>query len=235
MIKVENLKHSFGSFEAVRGISFEVSDGEILSLIGPNGAGKTTVLNVLSGILLPDSGAVEISGTNIFENPRKAKGITAYIPEQPYLWGKLTGMEFLNFTRRIYDSGISDEELEKLMSEFNIFDWRNRLIETYSHGIKQKFIFLTIPIINPKVILLDEPLVGLDPIAVNLVCRMLARFVKSGAAILMSTHVLSFAERIADRVSVIDKGKIVFEGWIKEILETRKSSLEEIFLKEIPR
>lgn len=235
MIRVENLTHFFGDLAAVNDVSFEVRSGEIFSLIGPNGAGKTTVLNILAGILLPDSGKVFINGIDFFKDPLSAKKISAYIPEQPYIWGKLTGIEFLLFTKKMYRSGKSREEIEALMSDFGIYDYRNRLIETYSHGIKQKLLFLTIPIIEPEVILLDEPLVGLDPRAAIKITGMLKNYSQNGASILISTHVLPFAEKLSDKIAIIDEGRIILQGETKMLLENYKSSLEEIFLKETPK
>ena len=232
MLKVRNLRHSFGDVAAVDGVSFEVGKGEIVSMIGPNGAGKSTILNILSGILLPASGSVLIDGRDFSASPEEAKKITAYIPEQPYVWGKLSGIEFLKFVRSAYGSGITDAELEKNMEDFGIYEYRRRLIETYSHGIKQKLLFLTIPVINPKLILLDEPLVGLDPRAALKVTSMLKNRAENGTAVLMSTHVLSFAEKLAGRVLILDGGKIILEGALEKILSEHSSTLEEIFLKE---
>ncbi len=232
MIKVENLTHSFGELLAVDRVSFEVRDGEILSLIGPNGAGKTTVLNVLAGILLPDSGSVFINGIDLFKRPAEGKKLSAYIPEQPYLWGKLTGLEFLLFTKSVYESSKSKEEIESIMSDFGIYDFRDRLIETYSHGMKQKLLFLTIPVIEPRVILLDEPLVGLDPRASIKITKMIRGYSARGASVLISTHDLPFAEEISDKVAIIDEGRIILQGETKMMLENHKVSLSDIFLKE---
>jgi len=232
MLEVKNIRHSFGDFTAVDGVSFNVQAGEIVSIIGPNGAGKTTILNILAGVLLPTSGSVTINGIDFFTFPEKAKKITSYIPEQPYLWGKLSGIEFLHFIRSVYGSSMTNDEIENNLSDFGIYGQRNHLIETYSHGIKQKLLFLTVPIINPNLILLDEPLVGLDPKAVIKVTSMLRQRASAGAAVLMSTHVLSFAEKLSERVLLIDNGKIILHGRLADILEKDKKTLEELFLRE---
>jgi len=232
MIEVRGLSHSFGKICALDDVSFQVHPSEVVSILGPNGAGKTTLLNILAGILLPDKGEVFLNGIDVLKNPYQAKKITAYIPEQPYLWGKLTGLEFLLFIKKVYDSEIGIEKISEIMKEFDIYDYRNLLIETYSHGMRQKLLFSTIPIINPKVILLDEPLVGLDPKATIKVIDLIKEFSQKGSSVFISTHIVSFAERVSQKVLIIDDGKIILEGNISEIKNKHASTLEEIFLKE---
>ncbi|MCD6423268.1 MAG: ABC transporter ATP-binding protein [Elusimicrobia bacterium] len=232
MIEVRGLSHSFGEICALDNVSFQVHPAEVVSILGPNGAGKTTLLNILAGILLPDKGEVFLNGIDVLKNPYQAKKITAYIPEQPYLWGKLTGLEFLLFIKKVYKSEIGIEKIGEIMKEFDIYDYRNSLIETYSHGIRQKLLFLTIPIINPKVILLDEPLVGLDPKATIKVIDLIKEFSQKQSSVFISTHIVSFAEKVSSKVLIIDEGKIILEGNISEIKQKHASTLEEIFLKE---
>jgi ABC-2 type transport system ATP-binding protein len=171
MIRIKNLCKKFGSLTAVNDLSLEVSPGEIFGFLGPNGAGKTTTLKIMAGVLAPTSGDVEILGFSVLGEPSQTKALTGYIPDRPYLYDKLTGLEFLHFVGGLY--GLlpkeTDQEIEERLNLFDLWDWRNELIESYSHGMKQRLIICSALIHHPRVLIVDEPMVGLDPKGVRIV------------------------------------------------------------------
>lgn len=236
MIETTNLTKKFGSkLIAVNKLNLKVNKGEIFGFLGPNAAGKTTTIKLLAGLLKPTEGSACIGGYDVERDYVKAKSIVSYIPDMPYLYERLTGREFLRFVSEIYllDEQSSAKKIEELLDIFNIKDSGDILIEEYSHGMRQKIVISAALLHDPEVIIVDEPMVGLDPKTARLVKDVFRQNSEKGVTIFMSTHTLSVAEEICDRVGIIDNGNLVTVGTIDEL---RKMSgvtgeLEEIFLK----
>ncbi len=235
-IRVENLSKNFDVLAAVDGIDFEVMAGEIFGFLGPNGAGKTTTIRMLVGLLRPDRGHIFICGDDLAADPLKAKANTGYIPDRPFLYEKLTGREFLHFIASLYR--ISPEEFnrrgEKLLKLFDLDSRQDQLIESYSHGMRQKLIITSAFTLNPPVIIVDEPMVGLDPASARLVKELFRNHTRRGGAVFLSTHSLEIAEQLCDRIAIIQSGKITDMGSISELKARAKKSgagLEEVFLE----
>ncbi|MEW6006937.1 MAG: ABC transporter ATP-binding protein [bacterium] len=229
MIKLENLSKTFGNVRAVDNISLEIKRGEFFCLLGPNGAGKTTTLKLITGLLKPSGGKITIGGYDINKKPIAAKRLLGYIPDIPFLYDKLTPREFLSFIKDLYEADNSGDEL---LSLFEMSDYKDTLIEEFSHGMKQRICFCAMLLHNPSYIVIDEPMVGLDPKSIHLVKKILKERTKMGAAVILSTHQLSLAEELSDRVSIIHKGKIIIEGSPLSLKDLQnKESLEEAFLE----
>lgn len=235
MIKISNLTKQFGSKLAVNNLNLEIKKGELFGFLGPNAAGKTTTIKLLTGLLKPTQGSVSIHGYDINKDYIKARSILSYIPDEPYLYERLTGREFLRFTSEIYllDESESKKKREELLELFDMARDADKLIEEYSHGMRQKIVICAALIHSPEVIIVDEPMVGLDPRSSRIIKDIFKERVNSGAIIFMSTHTLSVAEEICDRVGIIDKGNLVALGTIDELkkLSGVDGKLEEIFLK----
>ncbi|NJE43480.1 ABC transporter ATP-binding protein [Thermococcus sp. GR6] len=234
MIEAENLVKTFGSTHALRGISFTVKNGEIYGLLGPNGSGKSTTMKILAGILRPTSGRVLVDGVNVSENPIKVKEITGYVPETPVLYESLTPIEFFNFigsVRRIPGERLN-EMVETLVKAFGIEKYLGELIGSLSFGTKQKVSLISALLHDPKVLILDEAMNGLDPKSARILRELLLQFKGEGRSIVFSTHVLQLAEMICDRVGVIYNGEIIAEGTVDELKKfAHEESLEDVFLK----
>ena len=234
MIELHGLTKRYGSFTAVDGIDLSVPTGEIFGFLGPNGAGKTTTLRMIAGILQPSAGTVEIGGIDLAKNPTEAKSKLGFIPDRPFIYEKLTGQEFLTFVAGLY--GQEGPEIERrgaeLMALFDLEDWANQLVESYSHGMRQKLIIASAFIHRPEVIVVDEPMVGLDPKAARILKDLFREFVKRGNTIMMSTHTLEVAETLCDRIAIIQSGRIRALGTLAELRESHRGDtrLEEIFL-----
>jgi ABC-2 type transport system ATP-binding protein len=236
MIELINLTKKYNDFPAVNGLNLVVEKGEIFGFIGPNGAGKTTTINMMGGVLAPTSGAVMICGINIQKHPKKAKGKIGYIPDRPYIYEKLTGVEFLKFIGDLY--GVDEDTFlnrsrEKLRL-FSLSEWADELIESYSHGMKQKLVMAAALLHDPEVIIIDEPMVGLDPLVITMVKSLFQQLAKDGATIFMSTHTLKVAEDICDRIGIIHKGSLVAMGTAEDLksdIQNKDADLEEIFIK----
>ncbi len=236
MIKVKNLTKSYGKFTAVNDISFEVNKGEIVGFLGVNGAGKTTTMRMLTGILRPSQGSIEIDSFDIVKNPVEAKSITGYIPDRPYLYPKLTGREFLEFCADLYSvkKNIAHERIDKLLTEYGLSQWHSDLIESYSHGMKQRLATCAALVHKPKVMIIDEPIVGLDPHGAKLLKDSLRRYAEKGMSIMLSTHSLNVAEEVADRIIIINKGEILTVGTVdnlKDQMNAKDKNLEHIFIE----
>ena len=235
MIEIRNLTKIYGDFTAVDQISLTVHPGEIFGFIGPNGAGKTTTIKMIGGILAPTSGTVAIGGIDMGKAPEAAKSKIGFIPDRPYLYEKLTGMEFLRFTADLYHVAethfqtLADRNLEL----FSLLDWADDLIESYSHGMKQRLIMAAALLHEPEVIIVDEPMVGLDPRAIRLVKDLFRRLAEEGTTIFMSTHTLRVAEETCDRIGIINRGKMIASGTTKDLqreANISNSDLETVFL-----
>jgi ABC-2 type transport system ATP-binding protein len=232
-ILAQGLTKSYGSHLAANNVTFSVRPGEIVGFLGPNGAGKTTTLKMLTGLLKPTAGTAAIMGYDIQKHPKEAKAQLGYVPDTPNLYGKLSGWEFLRFMARLYR--VPHDQAERRAAELlRIFDLQQAasdMIESYSHGMQQKMALAGALVHDPKVLFLDEPTVGLDPRSARLIKDLLGQLRDRGAAVMFSTHILEVAERMCDRVLIINKGEIVAAGTLEELRALRgHSSLEDIFL-----
>ncbi|MGI9043495.1 MAG: ABC transporter ATP-binding protein [Gemmatimonadaceae bacterium] len=236
MIQLRTLTKRYGSFTAVDSLDLVVPRGELFGFLGPNGAGKTTTLRMIAGILRPTAGTVHIGGTNVNEDPMKAKAMLGYIPDRPFIYDKLTGAEFLRFVAGIY--GEEGKHIEhrgrELLALFDLEEWQDELVESYSHGMRQKLIIASAFIHKPAVIVVDEPMVGLDPKAARILKDLFSEYTRRGHTIMMSTHTLEVAEAMCDRIGIIQGGKIRALGTMDELRAHSASGgegLEQIFLK----
>ena len=236
MIELQNLTKRYGKFTAVDEISLEIPRGELYGLLGPNGAGKTTTMRMIAGILRPTSGRVLIAGIDIGADPIAAKRRLGFIPDRPFVYDKLTGAEFLRFVAGLFGQegpGLN-RRIDELLGLFELLSWRNELTESYSHGMRQKLIIASALLHRPDVIVVDEPMVGLDPKSARLLKDLLREFVRRGGTVLMSTHTLEIAEAMCDRIAIVHSGRIVADGSMEELRAQTASgdaSLEDLFLK----
>lgn len=236
MLRVTNLSKQFSEFRAVEAISFEVNPGEIFGFLGPNGAGKTTTIKMLVGLLKPDEGTILIDGRTLALEPEACKRITCYIPDRPFLYEKLTGLEFLRFIAGLYggDSVRLNGRIKRLLEVFDLLKWQDHLIESYSHGMRQKLIITSVFMLEPPLIIVDEPMVGLDPKSARIVKELFKEHADKGGAVFLSTHSLEVAEELCQRIAIIVDGQLIVCGSQEEIrryAQTEGSSLEDIFLQ----
>ncbi len=234
MIRLNSLTKTYGKFTAVNAINLEVSSGEIFGFLGPNGAGKTTTLKMMAGLLQPTSGSVLIGGYDVQKQPLEAKRLTGFIPDRPYLYEKLTATEFLQFVAKLYDMAGPGERIRELLDLFGLADWAGELIENFSHGMKQRLVMASSLLHAPKVLVVDEPMVGLDPRGARLVKDIFRDLASRGATIFMSTHTLEIVEKMCTRVAIIHQGNIIAEGSMDELgrmARMENSPLEPVFLK----
>ena len=235
MIELKNLTKHFGNVVAVNRLNLSVSKGEIFGFIGPNGAGKTTTLRMMGGVLAPTEGSVVIDGLHMASEPEKAKKRIGFIPDRPFLYEKLTGMEFLRFTADLYEikDDLFRKKSEEVLKKFLLYDWGDELIESYSHGMKQRLIISAAILHDPKVIVVDEPMVGLDPAGIKMVKGLIRDLAQKGTTLFMSTHTLAMAEDVCDRIGIIHKGVLIAIGTIEELkrrAQVQEGDLEEVFL-----
>ncbi len=236
MIRLENLTKKYGNFTAVNNIDLHVNRKELFGFLGPNGAGKTTTLRMIAGILRPTEGRVFLGGDDLWRDPMSAKARLGFIPDRPFLYEKLTGAEFLRFVAGLYgqDGNVVEQRIDELLQLFELTVWKDKLIEAYSHGMRQKLIISSALIHRPEVIVVDEPMVGLDPRAARLLKDIFRAFVDRGGTVLMSTHTMEVAEAMCDRVAIIQEGEIVASGSMADLRNQTAAgdaSLEELFLK----
>jgi ABC-2 type transport system ATP-binding protein len=236
MLSLDRLTKHYGDFTAVGGIDLDVPPGVIFGLLGPNGAGKTTTLRMIAGILEPDGGTVSIGGHDIVADPRAARSLLGFVPDRPFVYEKLTGAELLRFTAGLYGLGGPEVEarIDELLELWDLAPWRDQLIESYSHGMRQKIIISSALIHHPKVLVIDEPMVGLDPRSARLLKDLLRSYADTGGTAMISTHTLELAEALCDRLAVIDRGRIVAEGTLDDLRRTAATDavgLEEVFLR----
>ena len=236
MIAVENLVKRFGSFTAVDGVSIEVAPGQIHGFLGPNGAGKTTTIRMIAGLLKPDAGRIFVNGHDLAAEPEAAKAALGFIPDRPFIYEKLTAGEFLRFHAGLYgmDDRDIDERIKEMLDIFELGRWQHELVESFSHGMKQRLVMSAAFLHRPKAVLVDEPMVGLDPRGAKLIKAVFRRMSESGVAILMSTHTLEVAQEMCDRISIILKGSIIARGTVEELQSLAGSPNEEltpVFLK----
>ena len=236
MIRLTNLTKRYGSFTAVDGLDLEIPAGTLFGFLGPNGAGKTTTLRMIAGILKPTGGRIEIAGQDVTANPLAAKSRLGYIPDRPFVYDKLTGAEFLRFTASLFgqDGPMIERRIEELLEVFELGPWKDELTESYSHGMRQKLIISSALVHKPELIVVDEPMVGLDPKSGRLLKDLFRKFVERGGTVLMSTHTLEIAEGMCDRIAIIRGGKLIACGTMAELREQHEagdSTLEQLFLK----
>ena len=231
MLEIKNLSKTYGDKKAVDDLSLTIKDGELYAFIGHNGAGKTTTLKAIAGILPFESGEIIINGHSIKDDPLAAKKEMAYIPDNPDLYGFLKGIEYINFIADVYkvEADVRKERIEKYAKLLEIYDDLADPINSYSHGMKQKIALISALVHDPKVILMDEPFVGLDPKASHILKELMRKMCENGATIFYSTHVLEVAEKLCDRVAIIKEGKLLKEGKMEEVVGD--DSLEEVFLE----
>ncbi|MGD2109628.1 MAG: ABC transporter ATP-binding protein [Phycisphaerae bacterium] len=234
-IILSGVRKSYGRTLAVRDLSLEIPRGQLFAFLGPNGAGKTTTIKMIVGLLRPDAGFVHVCGQDITTDGLAVKARLAYVPDQPFLYEKLTGREFLYFVAEIY--GIParrrDEILASLIARLDIGEFLDQLTESYSHGMKQKVVLAAALLHEPAVLVIDEPMVGLDPRAIRTVKNLFVEHTRGGGTVFMSTHTLDIAEAVADRIGIINEGELIAIGTLEELRTQarREHSLEEIFLE----
>ena len=236
MIELINLTKKFGKLTAVDNVNLEIETGNIFGFLGPNGAGKTTTIKMMVGLLKPTSGRVVIGGRDITVHPQEVKRIVGFIPDRSYIYEKLTGREFLQFVAGLY--GIAKSEcagkIDRLLYLFGLEGWEDELIESFSHGMRQRLVLSSALIHNPKVIIVDEPVVGLDPSGARLVKRVFKNLAREGVTFFISTHVLGIAEELCDRIAIIQKGQVIALGTMDELqkkVNRRDERLEPLFLR----
>jgi ABC-2 type transport system ATP-binding protein len=236
MLKLNNVSKSFGSFTAVDNINLQVKKGEFYGFLGENGAGKTTTIKMITGLFSPTTGEIFINGYNIARDPIYAKRYIGYIPDQPFLYDKLTGREFLHFSGGLYkiEKKLLNARIDEMINELKLESWIDKRTEGYSQGMKQRITIASAMLHWPALIVVDEPMVGLDPQSALLVKNLLRKKAAEGAAVFMSTHSLHVAEELCSRIGIIKNGKIIFEDK-KEIIEEMKnlhnSNFESVFIE----
>ncbi len=236
MIELRQLTKRYGTFTAVDRIDLTVGSGELFGFLGPNGAGKTTTLRMIAGILRPTSGSIRIAGVDLLQDPVAAKAKLGFIPDRPFIYEKLTGAEFLRFVAGLYDQAgpAVEHRTRELLSLFDLEEWRDELVESYSHGMRQKLIISSAFVHRPAVIVVDEPMVGLDPKAARILKDLFREYTRRGHTIIFSTHTLEVAESLCDRVAIIAQGTIRAAGTMAELrrdLAEGEEGLERIFLR----
>lgn len=235
MICLEELTKRFQQVIAVNDVSLKVAAGEIYGFLGPNGAGKTTTIKMLAGIMRPTSGRILIDGLDLEKHPIEVKQRVGFIPDRPFLYEKLTGLEFMSFMANLY--GLNgkgrDKRIQQFLELFELAEWGRELVGSYSHGMKQRLIMSAALLHEPRVFVVDEPLVGLDPKGARLIKRIFSKLKDSSLTVFMSTHTLEIAEELCDRIGIIHKGKLIAEGSYAELQQMAGQEdprLESIFL-----
>jgi ABC-2 type transport system ATP-binding protein len=235
MIEFEQVSRSYGDKLAVDKLDLRIGAGELYSLLGHNGAGKTTTIKLLVGLLRPERGTVRVAGHNVATDTRLAAALTGYVPDEPFLYDKLSGREFLEFVAQMQglDADRTGRAIDREIGRFELAEFVDELTESYSHGMKQRTVFAAALLHSPRVLVVDEPLVGLDPHSIRLAKDLLRAEVASGMCVLMSTHTLAAAEEISDRVGIMSHGRLLFDGTLAELrsrFSTNDQSLESMYL-----
>jgi len=236
IIRFCEIKKQYGAFTALKSVNLEIFKGELFGFLGPNGAGKTTLIRILTGIIQPSDGHVFIGPYDLYAQPDKAKAMLGYVPDRPYIYEKLTPLEYFEFMGGLYN--VAKERIlskgEEMLQMFDLWDRRNELIESFSHGMKQKVAMCAAILHDPEIFVVDEPTVGLDPKSVKLAKNFFKQLIASGKTVFLTTHTLSVAQDLCDRIAIIREGNIVALGSMNELqlrASTSDSNLEEIFLK----
>lgn len=234
-IDIRDVTKRYGNFTAVDRLNLDIQPGELFAFLGPNGAGKTTTIKMIAGLLLPDSGTVHLCGHPMGRDGRQAKAQLAYVPDQPFLYEKLSGREFLDFVAEMYamPADVRQRRLDALVERLELAPFWDKLCEGYSHGMKQRTVLAAAMLHGPRVLVIDEPMVGLDPKTVRRVKDLMRELTSQGGTVFMSTHTLEVAEAVADRIGIINHGRLVAIGTAAELKASapQNSTLEDIFLK----
>ncbi|MEK9501786.1 ABC transporter ATP-binding protein [Gemmatimonadota bacterium DH-20] len=236
MLRLEGIRKRYGSFTAVDGLDLDVHAGEIFGFLGPNGAGKTTTIRMVAGVLQPTEGRILVDGEDLHRDPERAKRRVGYIPDRPFLYPKLSGGEFLRFVGGLW--GYEGDELEaradRLLELFSLSRWKDELVESYSHGMRQKLLISSAFLHEPGLIVVDEPMVGLDPRSARILKDLLRAFADDGGTVFLSTHTLEVAEALCDRIAILQGGQVIARGTMDELRREASAGgahLEDIFLK----
>ena len=237
MIELRELTKSYGATVAVDHLTLSVPSGAIFGFLGPNGAGKTTTIRLMMGLLEPSGGSVRLGGYDLHADPLRAKALCGFVPDRPHVYEKLTGAEFLDFTADLYhvDDAAKAARRDRLLELFDLGEWRDELAESYSHGMKQRLVMAAALVHEPRILIVDEPTVGMDPRGARLLKRLFRDLARNGATVFMSTHSLEVAEELCDQVGIIQRGRLVALGTIDE-LHTQAgrragATLESVFLR----
>jgi ABC-2 type transport system ATP-binding protein len=236
LLRLEGATKRYGAFTAVDSLDLVVERGEIFGFLGPNGAGKTTTIRMVAGVLQPTSGRILLGGDDVQADPVAAKRRLGYIPDRPYLYEKLTGSEFLRFVAGLWgrDGRETEERAERLLNLFGLADWKDELVESYSHGMRQKLLITSALVHQPELLVVDEPMIGLDPRSARILKDLLRTFVDQGGTVFLSTHTLEVAEALCDRIAILVSGKIIALGTMDELraqVDQGGAHLEDIFLR----
>jgi ABC-2 type transport system ATP-binding protein len=233
IIRLQSVEKRYGKFQALHPLSLDVRPGEVFGFLGPNGAGKTTTIRMLSGVLTPTAGAIEIDGVDILANPVESRRRIGYIPDRPYLYDKLTAWEFLEFVGGIYgmDKAAVRGRGQQLLREHSLLERADELVEAYSHGMKQRLVLSAALLHSPRVLIVDEPMVGLDPHGARKIKAHFREVADQGRAVFLSTHSLDTAQEVCDRVGILFRGRLVAQGTVAELLQMKGlKDLEEVFM-----
>jgi ABC-2 type transport system ATP-binding protein len=235
MIDIRNVTKFYGPKVAVQDLFLSVPPGEIFAFLGPNGAGKTTTIKMLCGLLFPTTGTVSVGGYDLRAEGDKARAVVSYVPDQPYLYEKLTGREFLRFTADLYamPRAKADFKIEEVIDLFHLEEFVDDLTERYSHGMRQRTVFAAALVHEPKLLIADEPTVGLDPKSIRELKLLLRKLAAAGMTIFLSTHTLDIAQELADRIGILDRGKLLGCGSMSDLRKqaNQDGSLEDLFMK----
>lgn len=236
MIRLEGLTKRYGQLVAVHPLDLHIPRGELFGFLGPNGAGKTTTIRMIAGVLRPSGGRITIAGHDLESSPLEARRRIGYIPDRPFLYDKLSGGEFLRFVSGLWgeDGAAAERRADELLELFELTRWKDTPVESYSHGMRQKLLISSALVHRPEVIVVDEPMVGLDPRAARLIKDLLRSFVERGGTVFLSTHTLEVAEALCDRIAILAGGRIAALGTMEELRREAAAGtagLEEIFLK----
>ncbi len=235
MIEIENVTKKYGTKVALKNLTLHVDQGELFAFLGPNGAGKTTTIKLICGLLFPNEGQIRIGGYEMATHGKEARQLISYVPDQPYLYEKLTGREGLEFIAEMYGmpAGRLQERIEEMIDLFNLGDFVDDLTERYSHGMRQRTVFASALLHEPQILIVDEPTVGLDPRSIRLLKDLLRQQADSGTTVFLSTHSLDIAEQLAERIGVVRSGELIGLGTLESLRASSEmeGSLEEVFLK----
>lgn len=235
MIEIKGVSKKFQDKTVIHNLDLDIKEGEFYALIGPNGAGKSTLVKLIAGLLQPTQGEIILDGVNMAEEPREAKSLIGYIPDEPTVWDGMTGFEFLNFVGALYGMPLKTrtQDIQKLLKIYKLNGTEHQLYQDYSRGFRQKYSILAALLHSPKILLIDEPIVGLDPISIDITKNILDIFVKDGGTVLMVTHTLFVAQELATRIGIFEKGKLKIEGTYKELVNQAhlpaKTSLDDVY------
>ncbi len=236
MIRIINLRKQYGRLAAVDDLNIEVAPGEIFGFLGPNGAGKTTTIRVMMGILRASSGRVILGGHDVEQEPQQAKAIAGFIPDRPFIYEKLSGKEFLTFIAKLHrmESARLTRRIDELLEYFELANWQDELVEGFSHGMKQRLVLCAALVHEPRILIVDEPMVGLDPKGARTIKDLFRSLAKNGTTVFLSTHSISVAEEVCHRIGIIQKGHLIASGTMADIYRLARghdSNLEDVFLE----